>query len=108
MRATATSVIPMKRVRRVKRMRLGSRGATAWTNDDCASNKPLGAMATAWSGHVSCECQHAHAEPWAWHPIIGLVGCADIGKRLLQALDLFARWGVILAGARRTERKFVG
>src|SRR5688572_22544100 len=37
-------------------------------------------MATALSGHVSRECQHAHAEPWAWHPSIRLIRCADINN----------------------------
>jgi hypothetical protein len=48
----------------------------------CASNKALGAMATALSGHVSSGHQHAHAEPWAWHPGIRLNECADAIKYL--------------------------
>ena len=50
-------------------------------NDDCASNEPLDAMATALSGHVSRKCRHAHAEPWAWRPSMRLVRCADINTK---------------------------
>ena len=59
-------------------------------NDDCASNEPLGAMVTALSGHVSRECQHAHAEPWAWHPSMRLIGrpvLSDLRKILLQLVE---------------------
>jgi hypothetical protein len=38
-------------------------------------------MATALSGHDLRESHQSHAEPWAWHPNIRLIGCADINRR---------------------------
>jgi ribonuclease P protein component len=45
-------------------------------------------MATALSGHVSRKYWHAHAEPWAWHPNMRLIGCADINKKCAIDADV--------------------
>src|SRR4051795_4070168 len=60
-------------------------------------------MATALSGHVSREYQHAHAESWAWHLTTTFVGCAtsiaENESRALPTCSLSTR--VSFKGRRR-------
>src|SRR4051812_15965992 len=57
-----------------------------------SESSTVGAMATALSGHVLCECQHAHAEPSAWHPLIARIKTMNvICKTLVLAILVLCR-----------------
>jgi hypothetical protein len=54
--------------------------------DPCIANEPLGAMATALSGHVCIRFPHAHTKPWAWHT--SRHGSFAMRSSLEQVLDV--------------------